>query len=162
MTGDRYMTKAMGGDVDAPASTSGTSIQYPTGPIDMDETAVDEIDLGAGAGVAGTPGAGLHRQLWLWVQGTGCTGTGSLTLDVTVETDDNTSFSSAATRFTTPQLTMTQATSAGFYICTPLPYLPERYARIGLDPSGTSAVFTAVQCGITDNGDSRFVNWTTT
>lgn len=157
MVPERYATKTIGGDIDAPGDTTGTSIQYPTGPVDEDEAAVDEINLGAPAGVAGTAGAGLHRQLWLWVRGSGVTGTGTLTLDATVETDTTAAFSSAVTRFTAPQISMTQAASEAFFYNWPLPYLPEQYARIGLDPGGTNPVWTGVLCGISDNGDSKWI-----
>lgn len=123
MPKDAYCTKSL--------TTSGTSAQYPTGAIVSGGSAVDEIDLSK---------LPLNGDLYLWIAATLSSGAGNLA--VVLESDDNTGFSSAQDRVVMPTLTGGTDT----YREVPLGYVPERYGRIRLTPTGT-AVF-AVSAGI--------------
>lgn len=150
---DFLQARCIGGDPTSLAATTAGATEYLTGKPSFNPqtgtygTAVDEIDLGAGSGTGGTPGAGFDHALFLYVAVTAITGANGFT--VTVTTDDNTTHASDTARFTTPTITAT-----GAYIYQ-LPNLPERYAYI---KTITGAASTAtLLCALVDGADTRMV-----
>ena len=142
------------------AATSGASGQL-TGQMVPGGATVDEIDLGAGNALAGAPGAGHGRQLYLHAAVASASGTGSVTLALSVETADDVAFTVGnVTRFTTPTLTTTTNATLNASGVWALPALPQRYARINFAAGGTAPVFN-VTAALGDRGDSRFVDWGT-
>lgn len=116
---DQFMTKSL--------TTSGTSAQFPTGVISDTGSAVDEWDLGL---------VGGSEALYLVLNITANTGT-SPTMTPTLESDDNTGFSSALTVWTCP-VQFTSSNTAGLFEF-PLPKVRERYLRLSTGTIGGSA-----------------------
>jgi hypothetical protein len=95
----------------------------------------DFIDLGSDRDV------GPGEPLWLVVQSKAApTGT-SPTIAISIETDDNDSFSSAATLVSMPAITGANF-AVGTRVVIPFPYENERYVRAKFTLGGTSPTFS--------------------
>ena len=112
---------------------------FPVGPIVVGGASVDEFDMHK------TP---LQGSTMAVIVPAAVTGT-SPVLTVTIESDDNTSFSSPQQRTAGPTITGTSGPNgngSGRYEYT-VPYIPERYIRVNLTASGTSPNFGTVTVG---------------
>lgn len=94
----------------------------------------DYIDLGSDRDIG--PGG----QKYLVVTSKVAPGGTSPTIAISLETDDNSSFSSAATLVTHPTLAGA-AFGAGTRVVVPIPYTNERYLRAKYTLGGTSPTF---------------------
>lgn len=90
-------------------------------------------------GVARQIGPG--EPLWIVIVSKAAPGGTSPTIAISVETDDNTGFSSAATLATHPTLAAA-AFGSGTRIVIPVPYSNERYLQLKYTLGGTSPTFT--------------------
>lgn len=132
MAFDTYLTKT--------ATPNSATTFYPTGVIQSGGSAVDEFD------VHKTP---LGNQMALAVIVPSVAGTSTPTMTVSIQSDDNTSFSSAAER----SLGLSAAiTATGRYEFS-IPYIPERYLRVKLVNTGTNPDFGTVTVGIIPAGN---------
>lgn len=99
----------------------------------------DHIDLGADRDI------GKGEPMWLVVLSKAAPGGTTPTFAISIETDDNASFSSAATLVTHPTLSAAQF-AVGTRVVIPMPHTNERYLRVkytlgGTDPTGTVDAF---------------------
>ena len=112
---------------------------YPTGPLEVGGSSVDEFD------VHKTPLHGMTLAVNIPVAPTGT----SPTLDVSIDVDDNTSFSSAVNRTLGRQIAgAAQADRFEF----PLGFYNERYIRVKLTAGGTNPDYGTVTVGIIPTG----------
>lgn len=104
----------------------------------LTETAVstDHIDLSADRDI------GPAGQKYLVVTSKAAPGGTSPTIAISIETDDNASFSSATTIAATGTLAAA-AFALGTRVVVPFPYANERYIRARYTLGGTSPTFTA-------------------
>lgn len=102
----------------------------------------DVIDLGSDRDI------GPGKPMWLVVASEVAPGGTSPTIVISVETDDNSSFSSATTIYTHPSIAGA-AFAAGTKVVIPFPWANERYVRAQYTLGGTSPTFT-VSAFLTD------------
>jgi hypothetical protein len=95
----------------------------------------DYIDFGSDRDV------GVHPTKYLVVTSKAAPGGTSPTIVISIETDDNASFSSASTIATTATLAAA-AFASGTRVVLPLPFANERYMRAKYTLGGTSPTFT--------------------
>lgn len=84
---------------------------------------------------------GIGNHMWLVIQSGAAPGGTSPTIAISLETDDNSSFSSAATAATSPTLTAAQFALGTIYAM-PWPRANERHNRLKYTLGGTSPTFT--------------------
>lgn len=95
----------------------------------------DHLDLGQDRDIG--PGS----PLWLVVISKAAPGGTSPTLSIKIQTDDNSSFSSAADLVTHPTIAGANF-GVGTMVVIPWPFENERYNRVAFTPGGTSPTFT--------------------
>lgn len=95
----------------------------------------DHLDLGSDRDIGpGTP-------LWLVIVSKAAPGGTSPTIQISVETDDNNSFSSVTSLLASPVLSAAQFALGTLYAI-PWPFTNERYNRVKYTLGGTSPTFT--------------------
>lgn len=136
---DTYLTKSI--------ATGSAATFYPVGVIQSGGSSVDEFD------VHKMP---LGNQMTLAIiVPAAVTGTSSPTMAVSIQSDDNTSFSSAVERTAGSNILSTSGTASngvGRYEY-PIPYIPERYIRVKLVVTGTNPDFGTVTAAIIPAGN---------
>jgi hypothetical protein len=95
----------------------------------------DTVDFGSDRDI------GPGEPMWIVITSGAAPGGTSPTIAISVETDDNTGFSSAATLVTHPTLAAA-AFGAGTRVVIPMPLTNERYLRMKYTLGGTDPTFT--------------------
>lgn len=84
---------------------------------------------------------GPGNPLWLCIASKAAPGGTSPTIAISIETDDNSSFSSAVTALAAPVLSAAQFALGTLYVI-PWPFTNERFNRVKYTLGGTSPTFT--------------------